>query len=389
MAGTRLITPSVVGNLALMLLSNKLIATQTFSRTHQAEFSGAKKIGDRVKVRRRQAGTVIRTGPYATGTNTFQQPPETSIDVTLQYNHRIPIEIEAGDFDLDLDDFKSQVLEPQMVAIAEDVDSSALLVFKEIPQIGGISRLAPSTLPNSAADLAEIEQDLFDQKVPMQGLIHAITGTAYTGLVSSGTISSAEQRGDSGSSLENARVGRVMNLDHVRTQGIDSATFTSGTSGNVTVDGALAAGATTIIYDAATGATTTLKKYDILTIPGYGNVVVAADATASSSAGSFTIFEPLRSAVADNVVLTKYDAAGGAWALHGAAYHPDAFSFVTVPGDAPLGGVESVVVQHENLGVRIIWGYNMGSNKNQMTIDLYSGCTLVDGRLAVQTIVNV
>lgn len=389
MSGTRLITPSVVGNVALMLLQNKLIATQTFSRVHQEEFNGARKIGDRVKVRRRQAGTVIRTGPYDTGANTFQSPPETSIDVTLQYNHRIPIEIEAGDFDLDLDDFTSQIMEPQMVAIAEDVDLAALLAFKEIPQVGGISRLAPTTLPASAADLQQTEKDLFDQKVPGQGLVHCITSELHTGLVSSGTISSAEQRGDGGSALENAVVGQVANMQHVRTQGIDSSTFTSGTTLVCTTSAAHAAGATTINYDTATGATTTLKKYDILNIPGYGDVVVSADETASGSAGSFTIFEPLREAVADNVIMTKYDGSAATRQLHGAAYHPDAFSFVTVPGEEPLGGVNSVVVQEGGLGIRVIWGYDIGNNRNQMTIDLYSGCTVVDGRLAVQTVKDI
>lgn len=389
MSGTRVITPSVVGNVAIMLLMNSLVATQTFSRSYQSNFNGANKIGDRIKVRRRQAGTVIRTTPYATGTNTYQSPPETSIDVTLNYNHRIPIEIEAGDFDLDLKSFTEQIMAPQMVALAEDVDAASLLAFKEIPQIGGISRVAPAALPATAADLAQIERDLFEQKVTMQGLVHAVSGETYAGLVSSGTISSSEQRGDGGTALENADVGRVMALRHIRAQGIDNATFTSGTQTAITVAGALAAGATTIVYDGAGAAGGTLKEFDILEIPGYGNVVVDALATASSSAGSVTIKEPLRAAVANNVVITKYDAASGARQLHGAAYNPDAFAFVSVPGDEPLGGVNSVVVQFENIGVRVIWGYNMSGNKNQMTIDCYSGCTLVDGRLAVQTVKNI
>lgn len=389
MAGTRLITPSMVGNLAIMLLQNSLIGTATFSRRHQAEFNGQSKIGDRVKVRRRQAGTVIRTGPYATGTNTFQTPPETSVDVLIENNHRIPIEIEAGDFDLDLQSFSEQIMAPQMVAIAEDVDAYALTKFKELPEVGGPGRTAPGALPSSAGDVAGFERDLFDNKVPMENLVHAISGECYEGLVASGTISAANQRGDGGTALENARVGRIMGLDHVRTQGIDTATFTTGTMTSCVVNGALSAGATSIVFDGASGATHTLKKYDILEIAGYGNVVVAADVTAVGSAGTVTIFNPLKSAVADNAAITVYDGGGNTSQLHGAAYHPDAFSFVTVPGEEPLGGVNSVVVQHENLGVRVIWGYDMSGNKNQMTIDLYSGCTVVDDRLGVQTRKNI
>lgn len=389
MAGTRLITPTVVGRLALMLLSNTLIGTATFSRRHQPMFTGAEKIGDTVKVRRRQAGTVIRTSPYSQGTNTFQSPPETSINVVIENNHRIPIDIAPGDFDLDLQTFAEQILAPQVVALAEDVDLYALTKFKEIPKVGGTGRTAPGALPASAGDLASIERDLFDQKCPMQGLIHCCSGELAEGLISSGTISGANQRGDGGTALENATIGKVMALNHVRTQGIDTATFTSGTMGSLVLNGAHSAGATTITYDGGDQASGTVKKYDIVTIAGYGNVVVAADAAATSNAGSFTIFEPLRSDVADNTAATVYDGGGNTRQLHGAAYHEDAFSFISLPGEDPMGGVESSVVQEGNVGIRVIYGYNMSNNKNQMTLDLYSGCTLVDGRLAVQTVKNI
>jgi hypothetical protein len=389
MAGTRFITPSIVGNLALMLLQNTLVGTATFSRRHQAMLVGGEKRGDTVKIRRRQAGTVIRTNPYSQGTNTFQTPPETYVNVTIEHNHKIPISIAPGDFDLDVVSFRDQVLAPQIIALGEDVDQYALSKFFDIPQVGGTGAIAPGALPSSAADIAGIETDLFNLKCPMSGLVHAITGEAYKALISSGTISSAEQRGDGGSALEMARVGRVMNLNHVRTQGIDTATFTSGTMASAVVNGALAAGATTITYDGGDQASGTFKINDIVTIAGYGNVVVAANATASSNAGSFLIKEPLRTAVADNAAITVYDGGGNTRQLHGAAYHEDAFSFVSVPGDQPLGGVESVVVQDGNLGIRVIYGFDMSTSSNQMTLDLYSGCALVDSRLAVQTVKNI
>lgn len=382
------LTPDLIANEALYLLQNKLVGIQTFSKSHQAVFNGENKVGDRVKVRRRRAGTVTEAAPYDSLSLTFQSPKETNIEVVLEKHFIIPIEVSSSDMTLSLENFSSQVLAPQIVAIGESADNYALTKFKEVPTVGGLSSSAPAALPSSAGDLAGIERTLFDQKVPGDGLLHVCSGELAEGLVASGTISSAEQRGDGGTALENAQIGRVMNLNHVRGQGIDSATFTRGTMVSAVLNGAHTAGATTITYDGADGASVTLKKYDIVTI-GTKACVVAADATASSNAGTFTIFDPLPDDIADNAAITVYDSASGTRQLHGCAFHPDAFTFVSVPGEMPLGGATGQVVTDGNMSMRVLFGFSMGGLSNQMVLDFVAGAKLVDPRLATQVVKNI
>lgn len=382
------LTPTVIANEALMLLSNRIVGVNVFNRKSQVLFSGTPKIGDKVTIRRRGVGTVTTYTPGQTVNLSFAALTESSVQVQIDRQSIIPVAIDDRDLSLSISDFSSQVLAPQINTLAQEIDRYTLTKFKEIPTVGGTGATTPGVLPASIADLTLIDKTLNDQMVPVDGRVHVVSSEANAGILAIPNLSRVNESG-SQDVLRRASAGKVLNLDHAMCQGIDTTTHTSGTMTACVVNGALAAGATSIVFDGASGAAHTLKKYDILTIAGYGNVVVAADVTASSSAGTITIFDPLRSAVADNAAITVYDGGGNTRQLHGAAFLPDAFEFVAVPGAMPMGGASGQVVTDGNLSMRVIFGWNTTGMVNQMTLDLFYGATLVDPRLACQTVKNI
>ncbi len=384
------LTPQVIANEALMLLSNRIVGVNVFNQKSQVLFSGTPKIGDTVTVRRRGVGTVQTFTPSDTVNLNFAKLNDTSVQVQIDRQSVIAVAIDDRDLSLNINDFSSQVLAPQINELAQEIDRYTLTKFKEIPTVGGPSGSAPSTLPASIADLTLIDKSLNDQLVPLDGRVHVVSSELNANLLAIPNLTRVNEAG-SEDVLRRASAGVIMNLDHAMTQGIDSTTFTSGTMTSCVVNApsGLAAGATSIPFDGASGATHTLKKYDIITIAGYGNAVVAADVTASSSAGTITIFDPLRKTVANDAAITVYDGGGNTRQLHGAAFHPDAFEFVAVPGAMPLGGATGQVVSDGNLSMRVIFGWNSSGMVNQMSLDLFYGAKLVDPRLAAQVVKNI
>lgn len=387
MPGTYL-TPSTIANEALMLLSDRLVGTALFRRNHQEAFNGAPKIGTSISVRRCGVGTVTTVGATTQPSLTYGHLTETSVQVPIEKHSIIPVAIDDSDLTLKIDDFSKQVLEPQINQLAQTVNTYTLTKLQEIPTVGGPSSSAPAALISSVADLALVDQTLNDQQVPIDSRLHIVSSALNANLLSITGLQKVNEAGNS-DVLRRASVGEVMGLTHAMSQAVPTSTHTSGTMTSAVVNGALDAGATSIVFDGASGAAHTLKKYDILTISNYGNVTVAADVTASSSAGTVTIFDPLREAVANDETITVYDGGGNTRQLHGAAFHPDAFEFVSVPGAMPRGGAEGFVVQDGNLSMRVIFSWNATGMINQMSLDLYYGAALVDPRLACQTVKNI
>lgn len=381
------ITTDMVAREALLLLRNNLVAAMLFDRQYEGSFTGDEKIGDTVRIRRRDEGTVQEF------TSTISKPAivETNVSLTLEKHFDASFEVTSKQLTLSIQDFSAQILAPRMIRLAEAVDTYALTKLKHLPNVarvgafGGVTGDVPAALPNSIAALAQARQTLNELRVPLTGRVQIASPEYETTLLSVGDFMTAEKRGDGGAALEAANLGRIMGLDTYMDQNVDEAVFTSGTfdSGDVSAD--CAVGATSIPIDGATGATDTLKAGDLLYIAGYGNVRVAANITFSSNAGTVTITEPLTAAVANNAVVTKFGGSGETFEHHGAVFHPRAFAFASVPLVIPPEA-EGSMISFDGLSVRAIRDYDISSKKSIMSLDVLVGAALVDGRLGAQVI---
>lgn len=388
MANTHL-TIDDIAREALMLLRSTLVGVKLFDRRYESNFTGAEMIGDTIRIRRRGAGTVREF----TSTITVDDITESNVNLVLEKHYDLSFAVTSKQWTLDLQSFSEQLLAPNVLQMAEQIDAYALTKLKHLPNIGGTGETSwngstavlPGTLPTTIGHLAAINRKLDEQKVPMGERVQLVSPTYKQALLSVDSFVEADKRGDQGTALERARMGQLMSMSHFMDQNVDSSTVhTAGTMSTAACSAAIAVGATSIPYDTGNLATGTWKEGDIVTITGYGNVVVAADNTASSNAGTLTIVEPIRTAIADTTVLTMYDPAGTR-TLHGAAFNPRAFAFAAVPLEIPQGAT-GTVVSYEDLSIRMIQDYNITTKTSTISMDCLVGGVLVDGNLGCQVV---
>lgn len=390
MANTFKLT-DLVAREALLLLRSNLVGTLLFDRRYEGNFTGEEKIGDTVRIRRRYEGAVTEfTSTISPNTIT-----ETNVSLQLEKHFDASFELTTKDLTLNLQDLSEQVIAPHVIKIAEAVDTYCLSKLHLVPNVAGsdvwtgANADVPDNLPNSIQALANVRKTLNNLKVPLTGRVQIVSPDYEAILLGTTDFMTADKRGDGGSALESAMLGRVMGMDYFMDQNVNTNTFTAGTFTTGALSADAAAGATSIAIDGAVGATDTLVAGDIINIAGYGNVQVAALATATANAfASVTLREPLRSGVSNNAVVTKFGASGETYQRHGVAFHPRAFAFASVPLVIPPEA-HGTVISYEGLSIRAIRDYDIDTKKSIMSLDVLVGATLVDPRLAAQVVKDV
>lgn len=386
------LTPDVVAKEALVLLQSNLVVTQLFSRRYEADLNAGSKVGDRIRIRRRSKGVVDE---YNGTSVNVRDIAETNTSLVLEKHFDATIKITDKERTLDIVDFSEQILAPRMIEMGERIDSYGLTKLASLPQAAGPSETAPAGLPDSIADMALVEKTLNDLKVPMAPRFQ-IASTEYKATLL-GVDSFVEvDKSGADTALRRSEIGAIMGFDTFMAQNVDTSTFTSGTQTGIVIDNGAGgntnnrANSTTITYDGGDVAAGTLLEGDIVEIAGYGGVVVAADAVATTGAGTFTIREPLREDLDDDAAGTVYDGGGNTRALHGAVFHPDAFAFVAVPLDLPTGTEAAYMADPATgLAIRAVYDYDRDLKSDVLSLDILVGAEMVDGRLGAQIVKNI
>lgn len=386
------LTPDVIAREALVLLQSNLVSLRLFSRRYESDLNAGAKVGDTIRIRRRSQGVVDE---YNGSTVTIRDIIETNNSITLEKHYDATIKITDKERTLDLIDFSEQVLAPRMVEMGEKIDTYALTKILHLPNAAGPSETAPAALPNSIGTMALVEKTMNDLKTPLAPRFQIASSEYKATILGVDSFVEADKSGAT-DALRRAEIGSIMGFDTFMGQNVPTSTFTSGTQTSAVINNGAGgntnnqAGDTTIVYDGAAVAAGTLLANDIVTIAGYGGVVVAANATASSSAGSFTIREPLRESLTDDVAMTVYDGGGNTRQCHGAVFHPDAFSFVAVPLDLPVSA-EAAYMQDpaSGLSIRAVFDYDRDLKSDILSLDILVGAAMIDGRLGAQIIKNI
>jgi hypothetical protein len=400
MANTFL-TPDQIAAEALVLLQSNLVVTRLFSRRYESDLNPGVKVGDTIRIRRRSDGVVDE---YNGSTITIRDIVESSTTLVLEKHFDASIRITDKQRTLDLVDFSEQVLAPRMVEMGEKIDTYGLTKLWNLPNTAGVSEnvianpgtaglLPGQTVANGVADMAKVDKTMNDLKIPLRPRYQIVSTEQKSNLLSVPSFVEVDKAG-ADDALRMAEVGPLMGISTFLAQNVDTTEHTTGTMESCVTNGALAAGATSVVFDTANGAAVTLKAGDIIEIAGYGNAVVNADVTASASAGTIVIREPLREAVGDGVAITVYDnvaASGGAstFERHGAVFHPDAFAFVSAPLDLPIGAEAAYIPDPATgLSMRAVFDYDRDLKADVLSLDILVGAEMVDGKLGAQVIKN-
>lgn len=375
-----LLTPSVIAQEALMILENNLVWANLVYRDYQSEFTG-KKVGDTITIR----GPAQFTAQEFTGSGpvTVQEIVESSVDLVLEKHFDITVALTAKERTLDLVSFSQQVLEPEMAAMAQAID--AYIATKTIEVFTGVG--TPTDPPDTIAEVAALNKQMHLNKIPIAGRVAVVDAACEADLLSISQFTDAQVRGDQGTALRDASMGRIMGIDWYMNQNVP--TQTKGTlSGSPVTNGDTATGATTIAITGADAGTTILQG-DIVTIAG-GTVpnqqyVATADVTLAGGAGNLLVSPPVQGAVGDADAIPS----GGAITIvashvRNCAFHRNCFALAVVPLELPAGAASAEYIQSRGMGLRLVSDYSATTKTDTMSLDVLVGAKCINPWLGVR-----
>ena len=361
------ILPKVVANESLMHLRSNCVAGSLVYRDYEKEFAGQKK-GDTVTIRKPAAFDA----KDFEGEIVLQNADEKSLDLVLEKHIDISVPVTSKEMTLELEDFSKQIVVPAMVALGEKLDQYILSKYVQVPTfVWGAGHV-----PGALADLTAVDRALNVQKVPQSRRNSIVNPFQKEGLFGIEAVARADARGDEGTALREASMGRIMGIDWYMDQNVQ--THVSGTQGAITVGSTASAKAETLNLTLSGGAT--LKCGDIISIAGVpGTFAVAANLSASGQVG---IFPALPKAVAAGAAVTL--TLVGEYAC-GLSFVPNAFALVMAPLEAPAGA-NSGSISFEGMSVRVVYGYDIKTKTNIISFDTLVGCKCIDPRLATRLV---
>ncbi len=372
MANT-LLTPAVIAREALMTLYSQTVMLPLVHRDFSAEFA---KVGDTVTIRK----PATFTAQEFAGAITVQDATESSVAVVMNKHLDVSFAVTSKELALSISDFRTQLLNPAMEAIAQKVDQYLLALYIDTYNTVGTA----GTTPSGVADITGVGRILDINKVPMGDRTLAIDAFAKDKFLQIASFFEADKVGDDGSALRNASLGRKFGSDTVFANNIVAHSNGSvAHTGNFAVNGAVLVGATTMNVNATT-LTGTWAKGSVFTVAGVtGSYVVTADNVAAANALTGVTFFPAApvGGFPTTSIITRV-----AGHTPNIGFHRSAFAFVTRTLEIPMGAGAGTaeIVNYGGLGLRVVSGYNMTSKTDTVSIDLLCGVKTLDAARAVR-----
>lgn len=391
---------------ALLILQNNLVPTLLMDREYEGDFTGNEARGDTIRIRRRDRGNAQEF----TGTIASRQLEESKVDLKLERHVDASFAITTRELTLDLDDFSSQVLEPQVVSIAEDVDRYAASKYLDLPSFANVdaSNLALG-LPTTISALAQARKVLNNQKVPMAGRVMVHDPELEAAFLSIDAFTEADKKGDDGTALREASLGRILGINHFMGQNVDGDTpLVAPAAADVVgvTNNNDAVGATSIVVSGLTISTvfplgTPITIDHALADGGPKNYILAASMTTDGAGvGTAVLYDPSTGGLirgeqlkaptvaATTIVTINTATAGDSYFRRGAIFHPRAFAFASVPLAVPPEA-EGAVISDGGLSIRVIRDYDIQTKQSIISLDVLVGAKVVQGELGTQFVTAV
>ncbi len=232
--------PEIWANEGLAILEENMVAANLVHRDFQDEI---KNFGDVVNTRR--PGN-FKTKRKVDGTALTQQDANaTNVQVPLNQWFYNSFTIKDGEASKSFQELVNVYLLPAMQAIANGVDRSVLghiHKFLSTPT-RRVGRLLNLDATNSKDYVLEARQILNENKAYASDRNLILSPSSETALLKTEQFISAEKRGDGGSALESALLGRILGFSTYMDQNVNNASVVAAdTDVTATVTNALAAG---------------------------------------------------------------------------------------------------------------------------------------------------
>lgn len=176
---------------------------------------------------------------------TVQDAVSNNIPVPLDQHVHVSFQIEDEDLSKALPDLVDRYLEPAAREVAETVDR---ILAGQVARLSthAVGRLTEMDKTNAAEFILAADTLMKQNRAPIAGRNLVLGPVAEGAALGAEIVTRADQRGDGGEALENARVGRVYGFDTFMDQNVNYVDSLVADTGTGVTDNAEAAGSTTV-----------------------------------------------------------------------------------------------------------------------------------------------
>lgn len=363
-----LLTPQIIANEALAILTNNLVFADLVHRDYSKEFV---KVGDTITVRK--PATLVAKD--FVDTISEQDITEDNVTVKLDRHKDVSVKITSKEATLELKDFSKQVIEPAMIALAQQVDEDlANYLFGVAKGTVSATKLSPTNL----ADVAGLAKILDKKKAPRDDRHLVLSPDHLYRYAITDNLSKVAYAG-SNEALREAILGKLYSLNTYMDQNNPSSTAeTSGTAvGTIKVASSSTAGKVDLTAGSADAAT--FKAGDGFVHNGI-MYRFSADVTLTSKAKADVVVAPVFPAdvAAVEVPIVRNSAS--------VAFHRNAVAFVNRQLELPMGASQAAIASGKDFNVRIVYGYDQKTKVDTISFDIIYGIAELNGGLATRLV---
>jgi len=235
---------------------------------------------------------------------TDQDAVSTNIPVPLDQHFHVSFVIKDGELSKALPDLLERYMEPAARELAEKIDQVLC---------GQVSRLLSNQVgePNSVSALnvdeyiLDADEKLNENKCPKMSR-RLVMGTKFNrAALGAEIVVHADKRGDEGTALREASVGRIYGFDSFMDQNISHVSYADAEVEEGVTDGAESAGAVVIEATNAV-ANVTNAGGEFITVEGSEKLHIVSSASADSSATDFTLTEGVTGDIESGAAVVLY-----------------------------------------------------------------------------------
>jgi len=298
--------PEIWAQEGLVILEENMVAANLVHRDFENEI---KNFGDVVNTRRPGNFTISRK---VDGTSLTQQSANaTNVQVPLDQWFYTSFTINDGEASKSFQELVDVYLLPAMQSIARGVDRAVLgrvHAFLGTPaqRVGGLNTLSET---NSKDIILDARQVLNVNKAYPDNRNLILAPSAETALLKNSIFIKANERGDGGTALETAMLGRILGFGTYMDQNVNSITSGADTDVTLVVTDALAAAGVSPVAQAVSGLTGAVNTGEFLTVIGNDQPTwITAHHETSGNTDSVTLNEVNKYATLASAATIRYKA---------------------------------------------------------------------------------
>jgi hypothetical protein len=214
-----LLTAQGIANVVIPLIKRKLTLVRTVTMVPAAGFTGPN--GETISVRVRQP-RASRTQTAKGDAITYDDQNEVSVEVTLSHLYDA-YHVSDEDLSLELEDFASQITEPQVTSVATGAEDELGTAMNDLTADATIEFGATADADDTVATILAARQFLSEADAPADDRWFAVSPSIATRVLSVPQFVRVNESGQA-SALRDAVIGRLYGFTFVESNGLDTET---------------------------------------------------------------------------------------------------------------------------------------------------------------------